>query len=73
MGNTDGCADQYRCASAIYLMSVMSQCDSVIVDHCISAPGHGKILVDGHNDIEKRYIYQVMSDVQLPGSNTFYS
>ena len=23
--NTDGCAEQYRCASALYLMSVMSQ------------------------------------------------
>ena len=23
--NTDGCAEQYRCASAIYLMSMMSQ------------------------------------------------
>ena len=23
--NTDGCAEQYRCASALYLMSVISQ------------------------------------------------
>ena len=25
-GNTDGCEKQYRCDSALYLMSVMSQC-----------------------------------------------
>ena len=25
-GNSDGCEVQYRCASALYLMSVMSQC-----------------------------------------------
>ena len=28
--NTDGFAEEYQCASGIYLMSVMSQSDSVI-------------------------------------------
>ena len=40
--NTDGCSEQYRCASALYLMSVMSQCYSIIIDRGINAPGHGK-------------------------------
>ena len=39
---TDGCAEKYRCASALYLMSVMSQTYSIIIDRCINAPGHGK-------------------------------
>ena len=30
--NTYGCAEQYRCASALYLMSVMSQFYSIIID-----------------------------------------
>ena len=30
--NTDCCAEQYRCASALYLMSVMSQNYSLIID-----------------------------------------
>ena len=30
--NTDGCTEQYRCASALDLMSVMSQCYSIIID-----------------------------------------
>ena len=34
----------------------------------MSAPGHGKEVVDGLNDIDKRYIYQLMYKVQLPGS-----
>ena len=71
--NTDGCADKYRCASALYLMSVMSKFYSIIFDWGISAPGHGKEVVDGLNDIYKCYIYQVMSNVQLPGSKTFDS
>ena len=67
------CAEQYRCASALYLMSVMSQCYAVIIDRGISAPGHGKEVFDGINAIEKRYIYQLMSNFQLPGSKTFDS
>ena len=71
--NTDGCDEQYRRASALYLMSFISQCYSVIIDQGISAPGHGKEVVDGLNDIDKRYIYQLMSNVQLTGSKRFYS
>ena len=73
MENTDGCADQYICASALYLMSFLSQCYSIIIDWGISEPGHGKKVVDGLNDIDKRYIYELMSNVQLPGSKTFDS
>ena len=66
--NTDGCAEQYRCASALYLMSVMSQTYSIIIDWGVSAPGHGKEVVDGLNAVDKSYIYQFMFKVQLPGS-----
>ena len=72
MGNIDGCEEQYRFASSLYLMSVMLQCYSVIIDCGISVPGHGKELVDGINDIGKWYIYQLISNIQLPGSKTFY-
>ena len=71
--NSDGCAEQYRCASALYLMSVMSQCYYIIIYRGICSPGHGKEVVDGLNDVDKRYIYQVISTVQLPGSNIFDS
>ena len=64
--NTDGCAEQYRCASALYLMSLISQTHSLIIDRGISAPGHGKEVVDGLNAVDKRYIYQLISKVQLP-------
>ena len=69
--NTDGCAEQYRCATALYIMSVFSQRHSIIFDQYISATGHGKEVVDGLNAIDKHYMYQLMSTVQLPGSKTF--
>ena len=40
--NTGDCAEQYICASSLYLISVMSQCYSITIDRGISAPGHGK-------------------------------
>ena len=57
----------------MYLMSVMSKTYSIIIDSVISAPGHGKEVVDRLNDVDKRYIYQLMSKVQLPGSVRFDS
>ena len=52
-------------------MSVISRCYSIIIDQWISAPGYGKEVADGLNAIDKRYIYQLMSIVQLTGSKTF--
>ena len=73
--NTDSCAEQYRCASSLYLISVMSQFYSIIIDWGISSPGNGKEVVDGLNAVYNRYIYiyQLISNVQIPGSNRYYS
>ena len=66
--NTDGCAEQYIFSTALYLMSVLSQRHSNIFDRGISATGNGKEVVDVLNAIDKRYMYQLMSTDQLPGS-----
>ena len=54
-------------------MSVMLHCYSIIINKGISAPVHLKEVVDGINAIAKRYIYQLMSNVQLLVSKTFDS
>ena len=51
-------------------MSVLSQRNSIIFYQGISKPGHDKDVVDGLNVVEKRYMYQLMSIVQLPGPKT---
>ena len=66
--NADGCVEQYRCASSLYLMSVLYQFYSIIMYWGISSPGHGKEVVDVLNNIYKRYIYQLISNVRLPVS-----
>ena len=57
----------------MYLVSVMSQCYSIIMDLGISEPVHGREVVDGLNAVDKRYIYRLMSTAQLPGSKIFDS
>ena len=52
-------------------MLVMSQCYSIIIYQGISSPGHGKEVVAGLNSVGNRYIYQLMSTVQLTGSKIF--
>ena len=54
-------------------MSVLSQSHSIIIDRSISSPGHGKKVVGGINAMDKRYMYQLISNVQLSVSRTFDS
>ena len=52
-------------------MSVMSQCYPFIIDQGISSLGHGKEVVDGINNIDKRCIYQFMYNLQLTSPKGF--
>ena len=54
-------------------MSVISQCYNIIIYQGISAHGHGNEVLYGINSVDKRYIYQLMSTVQLLVSNRFDS
>ena len=45
--HTDGCASQYRCGTAYYYMSVLAYNYKITIDRFVSAPGHGKGIIDG--------------------------
>ena len=53
---TDGCAKQYRCSIAYYLMSYLSKSYKIVFDRAVDTPGHGKYVVDGFNAVQKRYL-----------------
>ena len=53
---TDGCSKQYRSGTAIYLLSLLSQKYSIVIDRAIGAPGHGKDVVDGLNAVDKSFL-----------------
>ena len=60
-----GCDDHYRIATALYLLSMLSQEFSIITNCVIRAPGHNREVFDGLNDAKKRFLFQWMSTVQL--------
>lgn len=64
--DTDGCAKQYRCALALYLLSMLAAIHGVVIDRAIGAPGHGKDLVDGLNAVDKRYLSGKMCVLGMP-------
>ena len=53
---TDGCAKQYICSIAYYLMSYLSTSCQIVLDRAVDTPGHGKYVVDGFNDVQKQYL-----------------
>ena len=50
---TNGCAKQYRCSIAYYLMSSLSTSYQIVIDRVVYIPGHGKYVVDGFNYVQK--------------------
>lgn len=58
--NTDGCAKQYRCWVAVYLLTLLAVSQSIMIDRAIKAPGHGKDIVDGLNATDKSYLKESM-------------
>ena len=51
-----GCANQYRCSIAYYLMSYLSTSYQIFLDRAVDKPGNGKYVVDGFNAVQKRYL-----------------
>ena len=49
-------------------MSIFPQEFNIIIEHGISAPGHGREVVDSCDATEKQFIFNLMATVQLPGS-----
>ena len=69
--NKDSCANNYRCVTTLYLLSILLQLFNIIIYHGISASGNDIDIVYGLNCTEKRFISHLMATVQLPGSERF--
>ena len=50
--NTDGCDEQYICATALYVLSIFHHVYNILVDLGVGAPGNRKYFLDGLNTIE---------------------
>ena len=47
--NTYGWAEQYPCATALYLSSILAHTYSIIIDRGVGSPGHDRKVVDDLN------------------------
>ena len=52
----DGCANQYRCTSYIYLLSCLALIFSIIIDIEVWEPRNGKDVIDGLHCKDKRML-----------------
>ena len=71
--STDGCAEQYRSATALFLLSALAHALNIAIDRAIGAPGHGKDVVDGLNAVDKNYLKTLMSQIQVPGADNLHN
>ena len=53
--NTDGFAEQYRCTTELYLLSMLSHTYNIIIDSGVVAPGYVRYVVDGLNATDKSF------------------
>ena len=66
---TDGAGSQYKCASALYSMSVISCKFGITYNRAISAPSHGKNVVDGMGAVDKHTLYRATKKNFKPADN----
>ena len=60
----DRCADQYRCATALYLLSILAHAYDIIIYHGVGAPGHAT---------NKQFLSLFIATAQLTGASDYYS
>ena len=65
--NTDSFEEQYRCATLLYLLSILSHAYIITIDRIIGATGNGQEIFDVLNTTEKRFISMLMENLQLTG------
>ena len=53
MGDTDGCAKQHMCSTAIRFMSHLAFQENIVIDRAIGVAGHGSCEVDAINGVDK--------------------
>ena len=47
LDNTDGCAEQYKCGTALFMLWKLAKERNIVFDRVIGAGGHGKRIIDG--------------------------
>ena len=54
--DADGCAVQYRCRTALWMLHKLLNEMNFVYDRGIDAEGHEKKLIDGLSGVDKNYL-----------------
>ena len=65
--------EQKRCATVLYLLSILAHTYNIIIDRVVGAQGHDREVVDGLNATDKRFISMLITTVKVPGASDFYT
>ena len=68
--NIYGRDEKFKCATALYSLSMLSHTYNIVIDSGVGAYGNGKDVVDGLSVTGKKYFSMIMKTVQLPGAST---
>ena len=63
--NTNGCTEHYRCATVLFLLSMLSQVFYVIIHRSVSETGHGGEVVDELNTTNKKTSFTVKLEIPI--------
>jgi len=64
--NTDGCAKQYRCGTALFMLTILAMQLGIVIDRAIGAPGHGKSDIDGLMAVDKVFLRSLFRMILIP-------
>ena len=66
--NIDRCANQYHCATAIHILSILTTEFNITINRAVDASIHGKDIVYGLNSYDKKDLNQMMTRITFPGN-----
>ena len=70
LDDTDGCSEQYRCGTALFLLWKFAKENDTVYDRAIDCAGHGKKKIDGYGGWLKNYLRsQLMTNVEYQPEN----
>ena len=72
-GNVDGFVDQYRCATTLYLLSMLAQVYNIISFCGVGVPVRGIEFVPGFYATDRRLLSMLIKILQLPGAAAYES
>ena len=69
MDHTDRCVSQYKSATAILFMTVLSATSGLVIDRMTHAPSHGKGKVNGLAAVAKKILLLCMQNANSDAVN----